>query len=563
MPAAAQVPGLSEWVPGRLLVMPRAGLPEAELTKAVQAHGGRARRIGRSDLHVVDLPPGVPETTVVRLMQRNPHFKFAELDHRIRPSLQANDPYVGSQWHVPVMRAAPAWDVARGDGITIAILDSGIDSTHPDLASGLVAGYNFFDRNTNLTDVTGHGTPVAGTAAARLNNATGVAGLAGSARIMPLRISDASGWATFSAVAEAVTYAADRGARVVNCSYGNMYKSYSVQSAAAYLKNRGGLMVVSAGNSAIDEGQAAGDSIIVVSATTSSDQMAGFSSFGPAVTVSAPGVGILTTSRGSAYGSWNGTSFSAPAVAGVIALMMSANPALGANQVQSLLTSTAVDLGAAGRDNYFGHGRVNAEAAVLAAVNATAADAQRPSVSIGSPAGGASVNGTVAVDVAASDNVGVARVDLYANGALVASDGAAPFSFAWDSTRSANGMVSLTAVAVDAAGNSQTSAAVSVAVANGVTPDTVAPTIAILNPAAGSRVSGTVRIQVTASDDRGVAGLRQALFIDGTQVATVTGTGTLSFSWNTRKVVAGQRVITARATDAAGNTRSASVTVTR
>ncbi len=563
MPAAAQGSGLNNWVPGRLIVMPRAGLSDAELAKALRPHGGKARRLGRSDLHIVDLPAGVPEATVAMLLQRHPHFKFAELDYRVRPSLQVNDPYLGSQWHVPTMNAAAAWDTARGDGVTIAILDSGIDEAHPDLAASLVPGYNFFDRNTNVADVTGHGTAVAGTAAARMNNGTGVAGLAGSARIMPLRISDSGGWATFSAVAEAVTYAADRGVRVVNCSYGNMYKSASVQSAAAYLKSKGGLMVVSAGNSAIDEGPAAGDSIVVVSATTSSDQMASFSSYGSAVTVSAPGVGIMTTSRGSAYGSWNGTSFSAPAVAGVIALMFSANPSLSANQVQGQLTSTAVDLGAAGRDTYFGHGRVNAQAAVLAAAGAAAADTQRPTVLITSPSASANVSGVVTVDVSASDNVGVTRVDLFANGALVASDSVAPYGFAWDSSRVASGQVSLTAVAVDAAGNSQTSAVVGVSVANNLAPDSVVPVVTISNPRQGSRVSGTVKVQVTASDDRGLGGLRQTLFIGGARVASSTDTGTLNYSWNTRKTPPGQHVISATATDAAGNSQTTSVTVTR
>jgi thermitase len=562
LPAAAQAQP-TEWAPGRLIVMQRAGLPQAELDKALKPHGGRARRLGRSDLHVVDLPPGISETNVVRLLQRHPHLKFAELDYRVRPDLQANDPYVGSQWHLSTMRVSMAWDLGRGDGVTVAILDSGIDSAHPDLASNLVAGYNFFDRNTNLSDVTGHGTPVAGTAAAGLNNATGVAGVAGAARIMPLRISDTSGWAYFSTVAEAVTWAADRGARVVNCSYGNMYKSAAVQSAAAYLKSRGGLMVVSAGNGGIDEGPAAGDSIIVVSATTSSDQLAGFSSFGPAVTVAAPGVGILTTSRGAAYGSWNGTSFAAPAVAGVIALMMSANPRLGPNQVQSLLTTTTTDLGAAGRDSYFGHGRVNADAAVRAAAAATAADTLAPAVAIATPSSGASVGGLVTVDVHATDDVGVARVDLRVNGVLVASDSVAPYRFAWDSAAQPNGTVSLTAVAVDGAGNAQTSAPITVAVSNAVAPDTVAPNVRIDNPIAGSRVSGSVKINVSASDDRGVQGLRQALFINGKQVAASTGVGALSYTWNTRKVAAGNQLISATATDAAGNARSTSVTVTR
>lgn len=542
----------SRWAPGQLLVVERAGVPAAEFERALGQHGGRARRLGQSMIHVVTLPAGVPETAVAQILARNPIFKSVELDQRVPPALTANDPYASGQWHLPAIRANAAWDAARGQSIKIAVLDSGIHAAHPDLAANVLPGYNFFDRNAELTDVTGHGTAVAGTAAAGLNNNTGVAGIAGAAQILALRVSDTTGWAYFSTVAEAVTYAAENGARVVNCSYGNMFKSSAVQSAAAYLRSKGGLMVVSAGNNGVDEGAAAGDSIIVVSATTASDQLAGWSSHGAAVTVAAPGVNILTTNREGAYSTWNGTSFAAPAVAGVVALIMSANAALSPSQVQNILTSTAVDLGAAGRDAYFGWGRVDAQAAVAAALATVGADTQRPSVAIAAPMGGASVSGTVAVDVSASDNVGVQRVELRANGALVATDTAAPYQFSWNTAAFANGGVTLTAVAYDAAGNSQVSAPAAVSVANAAAPDTTPPTVRFSTPADGALVSGSVKIVVAADDNAGAAALRQSLFIDGVRVATGTG-GALSYSWNARRAVMGPHTISAEAVDAAGN----------
>lgn len=191
----------AEVVKGRVLVMTRAGLPAAALDRIVSPHGGKTRRVGNSDLHIVDLPAGASEQAVATLLARHPHLKFAELDQVVRPGLATNDPYLGSQWHLTRIGAVAAWDSTLGAGVTIAILDTGVDGTHPDLAPLLVPGWNVYDNSSNTADVYGHGTKVAGAAAAAANNGTGVAGVAGAARIMPIRISDASGGATFSAMA--------------------------------------------------------------------------------------------------------------------------------------------------------------------------------------------------------------------------------------------------------------------------------------------------------------------------------------------------------------------------
>jgi hypothetical protein len=205
---------------------------------------------------------------------------------------------------------------------------------------------------------------------------------------------------------------------------------------------------------------------------------------------------------------------------------------------------------------------------VAAAAAAVTVDSQAPTVAVASLANGASVSGLVPVDVSASDNVGVTRVDLRVNGKTVASDSSAPYQFSWDTSTLANGTASVSAVAVDAAGNSGTSATVSVTVANTtVTPppaptDTTAPTVQLLNPASGSKVSGIVAVRASASDDSGTAGLKQQLYIDGKLVASATG-GSLSYNWNTRKVKVGSHTLQAVATDAAGNKNAVSVTVSR
>ena len=562
--------GALTFAKSRFLVEPRAGLSPTDLAKILSPHGGRARKIGQSNLYVVDLPANASEQAVVEKLAHHPLLKFAELDRRVKSSFVPNDPYYGSEWHLDKVGAPTAWDSTQGSGVTIAILDSGVDGAHPDLLPNLVAGYNFVDNNTNTSDVCGHGTAVAGTAAASTNNGAGVAGVAGQAKVMPVRIAyfDTtynSCYAYYSTVANGITYAADHGARIANASYGGLAGSLTIQSAGQYLKGKGGLLFVSAGNDGVNGNVAATTTMIPVSATDGNDVIASWSSYGNYVALSAPGTGIYTTSRGGAYGSWNGTSFSSPLTAGVGALLMAANPSLDNLTVENLLYSTAVDLGATGRDIYYGFGRVNAAAGVQAAIaKIVTVDTQPPTASISAPLASSTVSGLVAVDVSATDNVGVTSVALQVNGTTVAVDSSAPFGFSWDSAGVPNGMASLVVIASDAAGNRTASAAVSVNVSNYVAPPTVditPPVISLTNPVAG-KVSGMVSIAASASDNSGAAGISQSIYIDGTLKSSGTG-GSLAYSWNTRKVAYGTHTIQAVAKDAAGNTSSTSVQVTK
>jgi hypothetical protein len=426
----------------------------------------------------------------------------------------------------------------------------------------MVPGWNWFDNNSNTADVYGHGTQVAGAAAAAANNAVGVAGVAGQSRIMPIRVSDLQGYASWSALTQGITWAADHGARVVNISY-VVANSAAVISAANYMKSKGGLVVTSAGNYGTDANITPTASMIPVSATDSNDAKTSWSSYGSFVAMAAPGAGIYSTTRGGGYAPVSGTSFSSPITAGAIAVIMSANPKLTSAEVENVLYSTAVDLGSAGRDNVFGYGRVDVDAAVNAAsAVVSTVDATLPKASIAAPLGSATVSGLVPVNVSASDNVGVTKVELRANGALVGTDTSSPFTFSWDSTKVANGMASLVATAYDAAGNAGNSATVAVNVANDVIADTTPPSVRIANPGNGTKVSGTVGISATASDNLGAGAVRQTLLINGRSVASTTG-GSLSYSWNTRKIAAGSYTIQAVATDAAGNSATTSVSVTR
>lgn len=358
------------WARGRILVQAKAGMSLQNFDRALKRHLAKrsGRRVHGNGAHVVSLPLGVDETTAADLISRDPAVAFAEVDRLVEPdAVTANDPYFGSAWHLAKIGAPDAWSYSTGAGVTIAIIDSGVDGTHPDLSSLMVAGWNFYDGNSNTADVYGHGTKVAGAAAARSNNGLGVASVSWQSKIMPLRVSLPDGTAYLSTIATAITYAADNGARVANISFQSAAGSPTIQNAAQYMKSKGGLVVISAGNTYGFESFAANDSVIAVAATDSADAKASFSSYGAYVDLAAPGVGVYSTVRGGTYGAVSGTSFAAPITGGVIALMMARNPALTPTQIESILKSTAVDLGTSGRDDYFGAGRINAAAAVAAA----------------------------------------------------------------------------------------------------------------------------------------------------------------------------------------------------
>jgi hypothetical protein len=475
-----------------------------------------------------------------------------------------DDPEFSRQWHLPKIQAPTAWDVSQGDGITVAILDTGVEASHPDLVGNLVPGWNVVSNNSDTSPIMWHGTSVAGTVAASGNNATGVASVAWNARIMPIRITDRTdGVASWSAMASGFLWAADHGADVANLSYGLSAYSSTINNAAQYLRSKGGLAVAAAGNNNTDRGLSDNPYLIAVAATTSSDARASYSNYGANIDVAAPGSSIYTTYVNGGYKSVSGTSFASPTTAGVVALIKATNPALSPDTVENILESSAVDLGDAGWDPLFGHGRVDAGAAVqLAAGETTPVDSQAPAVSIVSPGFNATVSGSVLVDVQATDNTGVSEVILYANGQAVGTDSTAPYQFSWDSTQVADGSATLTAYAHDSAGNTGISAGISVNVDNQPdNVDSIPPTVSILSPTAvNAVVSGQVSVAVDATDNIGV--VQVVLYVNG-QAVGADQTAPFEFQWDSTQVADGDATLMARAYDAANNIgTSASITVT-
>jgi hypothetical protein len=557
-PLAAEKGARDVFVPGELVVQRAMSAKEEAIENLLRAHGLRkAQTIDGLNVHILKVPEPAIES-VKRALFRTGLFTFIERNGLARGSALPNDPRYPSQWHLAKIAAPTAWDATVGAAtVPLAIVDSGVDAAHPDLASKLLPGWSFLLNSNNTADVLGHGTATAGTAAAVSNNATGVAGVAWQNPILPIAVLDANNYASYSNLANGIKYAADRGARVINASIGGASPSSLLQAAVDYAWGKGAIVVASAMNnsSSTPYYPAACDKAVSVAATDSNDNRASFSNFGPTIDLSAPGTSILTTSRGAGYSYWSGTSFSAPLVAGVAALAISLRPTLTPGEITALLTQNADELGAPGFDAYFGWGRLNAARVMDAVRQLGAPDSSPPTISIVSPAAGATVSGTISIGGKAADNQSVSSIMLLVDGLSAgAAEGAGTFSIPWNTLSVANGQRTLTVEACDGSFNCrQASVVVNVNNAPG-SADVQPPTVQITNPQDGSAVRKNVNITVDAKDNAGLS--QVVIYIDGVQRYSGTS-APLKYTWNTSKASAGEHVIEAKAWDFAGNSAAA------
>jgi thermitase len=542
----------TEFVPGRLLVKFHDDILPDQARQIIDVLGARdADEIPNIGVHILDLPYQASESAFAHAFEARPEVEFAELDQIVEPAgVTPNDPWYASwQWHLPKISAPTAWSTTTGSSsIVIAILDTGVDGAHPDLINKLVAGWNIYNNNSDTSDVNGHGTNVAGVAGAQSNNGIGVAGVCWGCKIMPIRISDTTGNAAYSAMASGLTWAADHGARVANISY-IASDSSTVKSAAQYFQSHGGVVTSSAGNYSTFDSSADNPYVLTISAMDINDAFSSFSNYGNNIDLVAPEAGY-TTARGNTYIYAGGTSFSSPVVAGVAGLVFSVNPGLTGLQVQDILKQNADDFGTSGWDMYYGWGRVNAARSVTAAASGGGADTSPPTVNFISPSDSATVSGNFNVQLSANDNVGVSSVSLSVDGNSLGIDVSSPYTFSWDTTTAANGSHVLTAIARDAAGNSA-SCSITVAVSNSaLPPDTTPPSETITSPSDGGMVSGNTSVFVYATDNMGV--VKNELYVDGVLVSTST-TAPFTTKWNTRRASAGSHSFQCKAYDAAGN----------
>ena len=252
------------------------------------------------------------------------------------------DPLCGMQWGASLTRAPTAWAVTKGSpSVVVAVLDTGVDASQPDLQGAFVPGYDFVNHDANPSDDHGHGTGTAGIVAARAGNGLGGAGFCPRCSIMPVKVVGADGTATEADVAPGITWAADHGANVINLSLGGTYSS-TVADAIAYATRKGVLVVAAAGNNGNSSAfyPAADPGVLGVAATQPDDHLYSWSNFGAWVPVAAPGCD-LTTTRNAGYAEVCGTSASTPVVSGLAALAMSFSPTSSAAAVTQAIASSA------------------------------------------------------------------------------------------------------------------------------------------------------------------------------------------------------------------------------
>jgi len=289
--------------------------------------------------------------------------------------LTTQDPSNSKQWGFKPLNPTAAWQHSTGKGIIVAVVDTGVDVTHPDLIGQLVDGINTRDDHGDTTlptqDDNGHGTHVAGIIAAKANNNVGVAGIAPDAKIMPIKTlgKDGTGWV--SDVAEGIVWAVNHDAKIINLSLGSDNAAL-IAPAIAYAAEQNVTVVAAAGNHG-DQTltyPASIPTVISVAAIAETFTPAktytrpNYSNYGPTIDIAAPGDNILSTTPNNSYDYYNGTSMAAPHVAGVAALVRALNPT---GDTALTLTTTSQDLGVPGRDDFYGAGIVDAENAVTLA----------------------------------------------------------------------------------------------------------------------------------------------------------------------------------------------------
>ena len=274
--------------------------------------------------------------------------RFVE-PHFIYNAAATPDPDLGSQFNLQSLEVAAAWAASSGAGVTIGVADTGVDLDHPDLAPALVGGANFVSRGGSADDDGGHGTEVAGLAAARGGNGIGIAGVAYNANIMPLKVLKGDGSGVVTDIADALRHASANRVKVVNLSLIGTDASDTLREAIAQAEAANVVIVVAAGNQGIDidaspmypAGYPNGN-IIAVASEQTNFLLASFSNRGPVtVDVTTPGVAVRTTERGGGYGAVDGTSMSSPQAAGAIALIAAAHPDWGAAQLRDALFAGA------------------------------------------------------------------------------------------------------------------------------------------------------------------------------------------------------------------------------
>lgn len=402
-----------------------------------------------NNTYSIQLADGVSVSDALAWYEAQAGVDFAQRDAIIATSKTANDYYASQQWALSAIGAPTAWDYTTGSSqIIVAVVDTGVDYNHPDLAAniwkntGEIAGngrdddgngytddyygYNFNGANSNPMDDNGHGTHVAGTIGAIGNNSTGAAGINWNVRIMSLKFMSSSGSGYTSAAVQAINYAVRMGAKVINNSWGGGTYDQALATAIQYAQSRGVIVVNAAGNNGVNVDSSPsypaslnGANVLTVAATDQNGNLASFSNYGAGtVDIAAPGVTILSTYTSGRYAYMSGTSMATPHVAGAAALLWSRNPSWNYSQViNALLSSTTASANLFGK---VGAGVLNIGRAVQVSAAPTT-PGQGPTVT-SHPANQSTGVGGAATFAAAASNATSIRWQVSTDGGVTWTD---------------------------------------------------------------------------------------------------------------------------------------------
>lgn len=374
-------PAANEIIAGELAIDFRDDVTEADM-ESIASAAGLALRPASDWSHThdkIEIGEGKNLSAAMAKLSADPRVEHVEPMSVLSASFIPNDPLYAQQWHLPRIGSEAAWSYACGQGVTVAVIDTGVACfDHGPFSKGTdlqgtrcVKGHDFVHNRDEAADDNGHGTHVAGTIAQTTNNGHGVAGLAHCARLMPIKVLTGAGWGSVADVASGIRFAADNGAQVINMSLGGRIKSKILEDAINHALEKGVIVVAAAGNSRRSvEWPAAYPGVLAISATDQKDNLAWFSSRGPEVAIAAPGVDVVqqTVCNGGKdqceiFGKFSGTSMAAPHVAGAAALLVGAG-ITDSDAVRAVLAKTAIS-----KDdpNKFGAGILDAASAVARA----------------------------------------------------------------------------------------------------------------------------------------------------------------------------------------------------
>jgi subtilisin family serine protease len=356
------------YVKDEILLKFHLGVSEDEINalqtkfNLVKAEDNSLSKIGYVNVRI---PDGRDVIEIIKEIRKEHTVKFPEPNY-IAEVLTINDPLYGDQWYIPATRFDEAWEKAKNTNIVkIAIIDSGVDGSHSDLDGKILQGYDFVNNDTDPTDDHGHGTFAAGIVAATSND-IGIKGLYDYARIIPVKVIDASGYGTYEDIARGIIYAVDNGAKVINLSVGGYSYSFMLQDAVDYALVKGCVVIAAAGNDGIEQViyPAAYPDVIGVSALDHNDQIWSHSNSGWHIDITAPGVNIISTGLADSYVYTSGTSASTPMVSALAGLLISEKADLSSSYIARLMVQSANDLGDKGTDKIYGSGVIDALQAV-------------------------------------------------------------------------------------------------------------------------------------------------------------------------------------------------------